>query len=114
VQDHVSILEELRQQLTNVLDPAGTYAVRSSANIEDALEGSFAGQFKTILGVQGEQGIIKAIQSIWSSVNSPGVGAYDCRYLHFYVRLSLWVMSSSLALFFNLIMLTESIGCSSG
>ena len=44
--------------------------------MEDALEGSFAGQFKTMLGVQGEQKILTAIWSIWSSVNSPGVKAY--------------------------------------
>jgi phosphoenolpyruvate synthase/pyruvate phosphate dikinase len=64
VQNNVSIIEKLSQQLRDVLDPNKFYAVRSSANIEDTLEGSFAGQFQTILDVQGEQAILMAFLSV--------------------------------------------------
>ena len=55
LQNQISMIETLKQQLGRLLDPEKAYAVRSSANIEDTLEHSFAGQFKTLLGVQGEQ-----------------------------------------------------------
>jgi phosphohistidine swiveling domain-containing protein len=66
----------LKQQLACFLDPTRSYAVRSSANIEDSREHSFAGQFKTVLGAQGVPAVFDGIRSIWATANSPGVRAY--------------------------------------
>jgi len=66
----------LWQQLKGVMDPAKAYAVRSSANLEDHLGHSFAGQFETFLNVRGVDDIIKAIKSVWRSVQTPAVHAY--------------------------------------
>lgn len=76
LQGHESLIAALRQQLKAVLDPARAYAIRSSANVEDSLEHSFAGQFKTVLGVQGEESILMAVRSIWDSAHSTGVQVY--------------------------------------
>jgi phosphohistidine swiveling domain-containing protein len=56
--------------------PDKTYAVRSSANLEDNLGHSFAGQFDTFLNVRGVDEIVQAIQSVWQSVDTPAVKAY--------------------------------------
>jgi pyruvate,water dikinase len=43
-------------------------AVRSSATAEDLPEASFAGQQSTYLNVQGEKGVLKAVQKCWASL----------------------------------------------
>ena len=66
----------LRSELLQALHPDRLYAVRSSANIEDGLEHSFAGQFRSVLNVRGGDEILQAIASIWSTTQSPSSQAY--------------------------------------
>src|SRR6187200_1024396 len=54
----------------------GVVAVRSSAILEDSAELSFAGQFETVLGVEGEPEIVAAIQRCMASRDSERVHAY--------------------------------------
>jgi len=49
----------------------GLVAVRSSATAEDLPEASFAGQQRTFLNIQGEDGVVTAIQGCWSSLFEP-------------------------------------------
>jgi pyruvate,water dikinase len=76
LQDDVQIVEVLRAELAAKLDSNKKYAVRSSANFEDRLDSSFAGQFKSVLDVQGVDEILQAIWSIWATSTSPAVRAY--------------------------------------
>jgi len=46
----------------------GLVAVRSSATAEDLPEASFAGQQATFLNVQGEKGVVDAVQQCWASL----------------------------------------------
>jgi pyruvate,water dikinase len=66
----------LRHQLKDIIAPDKTYAVRSSANLEDNLGHSFAGQFDTFLNVRGVDEIMQAIKSVWLSIQTPVVHAY--------------------------------------
>jgi pyruvate,water dikinase len=43
-------------------------AVRSSATAEDLPEASFAGQQSTFLNIQGEKGVLRAVQECWASL----------------------------------------------
>ena len=70
----------LHQELQNALDKLGRperayFAVRSSATVEDELKTSFAGQFKTILGVR-RSGLSEAIKDCWASLFESGVLSY--------------------------------------
>ncbi len=49
----------------------GLVAVRSSATAEDLPEASFAGQQRTFLNVQGEDGVVAAVQGCWASLFEP-------------------------------------------
>jgi len=74
--DPEAVMENLRSELENALSPDKTYAVRSSANVEDRPEGSYAGQFRTVLGVTGVDRVLEAIQQVWRSAQSDRVQKY--------------------------------------
>ncbi len=70
------LLPLLRSALVPFIDPSASYAVRSSADVEDRLESSYAGQFATLLDVRGVEGILSAITAVWDSAASESVSAY--------------------------------------
>jgi pyruvate,water dikinase len=72
--------EVLEAELLDVLDLDCPYAVRSSANIEDQVHHSFAGQFKSVLNARGTSDILRAIESIWATSRAPGAIAYMARH----------------------------------
>ena len=55
---------------------APVVAVRSSATAEDLAGSSMAGQYETILDVQGEDAVLDAVQRCWASVAAERVGVY--------------------------------------
>ncbi len=55
---------------------AGRVAVRSSGLAEDLADAAFAGQYETVLGVEGEPELLAAVRSCWASVFSDRVRAY--------------------------------------
>ena len=75
-QEPDGVRERLRTALTGLLHPDRTYAVRSSANVEDDADHSFAGQFVTVLGVQGAGAVLEAMEQVWASARSERVTAY--------------------------------------
>jgi pyruvate,water dikinase len=75
-----AVLDKLSQALAIRLDPMKCYAVRSSANVEDQAEHSFAGQFRSVLDVQGVSAVLAAIQLVWQSARTSAVQAYRERH----------------------------------
>ncbi len=71
-----AVLGRLKNELDALIKPGHYYAVRSSANVEDSLEHSFAGQFNTILDVSGVDQIIEAIQEVWEDAHKEAVQTY--------------------------------------
>lgn len=86
------ILDRLAQELRNLLKPNQSYAVRSSANIEDSLEYSFAGQFTTVLNLQNIDQILQAICQIWDEVQSDSVKVYLQRAFNSQITLKMAVV----------------------
>ncbi|MBN1219863.1 MAG: hypothetical protein JXM69_13120 [Anaerolineae bacterium] len=78
-QGEVAIMDHLKTELAQRLDGAQCYAVRSSANIEDSLEHSFAGQFKSILNVRSLNNIVQSIGEIWETTHADHVQTYLAR-----------------------------------
>jgi phosphohistidine swiveling domain-containing protein len=66
----------VKAELAGFIQPRTAYAVRSSANVEDDQQHSFAGQFKSILNVTGIEDVLAAIRSIWESTSAPAVQTY--------------------------------------
>jgi pyruvate,water dikinase len=75
-QDAEGVIDQLRAELARVISDGKAYAVRSSANVEDTAESSYAGQFTTSLGVSGVPGVLEAIEEVWRSAESARVRSY--------------------------------------
>ena len=69
-------VDATRQALRDWVQPGRSYAVRSSATVEDGDNHSFAGQFTTELGVQGADSAWEAVIGVWDNANGDGVRAY--------------------------------------
>lgn len=69
-------IEDLESELAAKLDSNKRYAVRSSANLEDGLDLSFAGQFRSVLDVQGVEEILEAVRFVWDTTQSPSIQTY--------------------------------------
>ncbi|HZD04602.1 MAG TPA: PEP/pyruvate-binding domain-containing protein, partial [Longimicrobiales bacterium] len=54
----------------------GPLAVRSSSPAEDLAGSSFAGQYETVLGVEGPEQLVEAVRRCWASVFSIRAVAY--------------------------------------
>lgn len=54
----------------------GRVAVRSSGLAEDLADATFAGQYETVLDVEGEDEVVLAVRRAWASVFAPRVAAY--------------------------------------
>jgi phosphoenolpyruvate synthase/pyruvate phosphate dikinase len=74
--DRPAALDRLQRELAALLRPDCSYAVRSSANVEDDPGHSFAGQFNSLLDVRGLDGIVVAVESVWKSAHSADVQTY--------------------------------------
>jgi pyruvate,water dikinase len=75
----LKILEEIREELSDIIAEEKKYIVRSSADIEDSSNHSYAGQFKTVPYVNGLDEIIDAIKIVWDSASLSIVKDYSSR-----------------------------------
>ncbi|MFN0147038.1 MAG: PEP/pyruvate-binding domain-containing protein [Dehalococcoidia bacterium] len=76
-QEIVAALSSLRKKATEAgfgSDPR--FAVRSSAVAEDLPDASFAGIYRTVLGVRTDQEVVDAIEACWASATSPEATRY--------------------------------------
>ncbi|MGB0626975.1 MAG: PEP/pyruvate-binding domain-containing protein [Alphaproteobacteria bacterium] len=61
---------------TLMAEPGMRLAVRSSSLMEDTEGSSFAGQFQTFLGIDGEQDFLTAVRACWGALWSPQAMRY--------------------------------------
>lgn len=66
----------VRSWLTTIVADDVRYAVRSSADVEDGHVHSFAGQFLTVLDVEGVDEVLEAMRTVAASVGRAEVVAY--------------------------------------
>ena len=76
LESDASLKQDLKIELAKKINPEKTYAVRSSANLEDHVNHSFAGQFKSLLEIKGLDSLLEAIQEIWETAQSQEVKVY--------------------------------------
>jgi len=69
----------LREELARLARDGRPYAVRSSADVEDSFERSYAGQFGSRLDVNGAEALFSAVQAVARSAASPTAQAYSDR-----------------------------------
>jgi pyruvate,water dikinase len=79
-EDHVpEVVKDVVLSAWRELGGERSFAVRSSATVEDAAGMSFAGQFESILNVRGADALLAAIKSCWQSLFSERALVYLAR-----------------------------------
>ncbi len=68
--------KEVLGKFTDTLPAGKSWAVRSSAEGEDSMEASFAGQYESYLNVKGKENIVKAVLQCFSTAGSEKIRAY--------------------------------------
>jgi pyruvate,water dikinase len=66
----------LRSVLAAAIDPQRTYAIRSSADVEDGGGTSYAGQFASFLDVSGLDAVVDAVVAVIRSSDRDEIAAY--------------------------------------
>ncbi|MBS3734705.1 MAG: hypothetical protein KGY99_07240 [Phycisphaerae bacterium] len=69
-----TVAEAIRQSYRRIGSPV--VAVRSSATAEDTSTASMAGQYETLLDVQGEDQVLDAVAHCWGSIDSDRTRSY--------------------------------------
>ena len=72
-------MQELKisyNQFRNGIEESDSFAVRSSATIEDSNKFSFAGQADTYLFINSFEGLLISLKNCWASLFSPGALLY--------------------------------------
>lgn len=87
-----NILLDLKQELGFYIDQSKSYSVRSSANLEDESEKSYAGQFQTILNQKGIQNLVDSIVEIWQSLSGIKPQTYSKKFSHNPVQIKMGVI----------------------
>ncbi len=75
--DKPGVSEKLSRELQKIIKPDRAYAVRSSADVEDSQQHSFAGQFSSILDVKGPAAVLQALQDVWQATHTELVKSYQ-------------------------------------
>ncbi len=78
--DEQRLIGHLASELPGKLNMDRAYAIRSSANVEDSLNHSFAGQFRSVLDVRGLEEMIQAVKSVWAATHTEAVRSYLTRH----------------------------------
>lgn len=71
------VLQQLREEITEIIDLEKPYAIRSSTDLEDSQQYTYAGQFSTILDVKGLNSILQSILDVWESSKLEGLQSYQ-------------------------------------
>lgn len=61
------VLQQLREEISEIIDHEKPYAVRSLTDLEDCQDYTYAGQFTTILDVRGLNTVLQGTQEVWKS-----------------------------------------------
>jgi pyruvate,water dikinase len=76
-----SVIKVLCEALPAVADSGTPLAIRSSATAEDSAKASYAGQYRSVIGVRGQDALQAAIVDVWRSFYSANAlvarAAYD-------------------------------------
>ncbi len=76
IRGNKDVVHLLRHELEHIIKPGKRYAIRSSSNIEDHLDHSFAGQFLSVLNVGGVDQVLSSICDIWASTHTDAITSY--------------------------------------
>ena len=71
------VRDQIIKDIQNIPAKVSSWAIRSSGDLEDQKQHSFAGQFTTLLDIQGNGALLEAIENVWSSGDNIHGGHYS-------------------------------------